>query len=153
MELNITGPEMGQAKLCEHILHALPQWFGIETAIVNYLSEIEGLPTFLACRSDYVVGFLTIKQHYSYSAEILVMGVLPEAHRQGIGKALIDKAEAWLKSRQIEYLQVKTLGPSNNDTNYSKTRAFYQSLGFRPLEEFRQIWNEQNPCLILVKRI
>jgi hypothetical protein len=48
---------------------------------------------------------------------------------------------------------VKTLGPSSDDSNYAKTRAFYSAMGFRPLEEFKQIWDEHNPCLVMVKRI
>jgi ribosomal protein S18 acetylase RimI-like enzyme len=49
-------------------------------------------------------------------------------------------------------MQVKTLGPSRPDEHYAKTRAFYEALGFRPLEEFKQIWDENNPCLVMVKR-
>jgi len=48
---------------------------------------------------------------------------------------------------------LSALGPSHSDPNYASTRAFYAAMGFRPLEEFKQIWNEQNPCLILVKRL
>jgi GNAT superfamily N-acetyltransferase len=81
------------------------------------------------------------------------MGIKPEAHRNGIGQALMNEAKFWLKKQGVEYLQVKTLGPSNGDQNYAKTRAFYVAMGFRPLEEFKQIWNEQNPCLILVMRL
>jgi ribosomal protein S18 acetylase RimI-like enzyme len=50
-------------------------------------------------------------------------------------------------------MQVKTLGPSNPDPGYARTRAFYEALGFRPLEELKQIWDEQNPCLIMVKQL
>ena len=39
------------------------------------------------------------------------MGVLPEHHRAGIGRALLEAAESWLAERDIEYLQVKTLSP------------------------------------------
>lgn len=153
MGITITGPHLEQAEVCEPILRSLPQWFGIEADIVNYLSDVERLPTFLAYQSDRVIGFLTVKPHNPYSAEVLVMGILPAAHRQGIGKALMEKAEVWLKERQIEYLQVKTLAPSSDDPNYAQTRAFYVAMGLRPLEEIKQIWDEQNPCLILVKRL
>jgi len=81
------------------------------------------------------------------------MGILPAFHHNGIGRALIEKAEEHAKNRNIEYLQVKTLGPSNADASYAKTRAFYAAMGFRPLEEFSQIWDENNPCLVMVKRI
>ncbi len=53
----------------------------------------------------------------------------------------------------MECLQVKTLGPSHPDEHYARTRRFYESRGFRPLEEIDSIWDETNPCLIMVKRI
>ena len=81
------------------------------------------------------------------------MGILPAAHRQGMGRALLNQTQVWLKEHGVEYLQVKTLGPSNPDENYAKTRDFYLAMGFQPLEEFSQIWDENNPCLILVKRL
>lgn len=153
MNFVVEGPRLGMAAVCIPILRSLPDWFGIEEAIVHYSSEIDRLPTFLACSSERVIGFQSIKQHNPYSAEVYVMGVKLEAHRRGMGRALMDEAQAWLRAQGVEYLQVKTLGPSHSDPNYARTRAFYAAMGFRPLEEFSQIWNEQNPCLILVKRL
>ena len=153
MEFAVEGPLLGQSNLCEPILRLLPDWFGIEAAILNYEKEIDSLPTFLAKSGGQVPGFLSVKQHYPESAEIYVMGVRPEARHGGIGRALMQEAEAYLKSRGVEYLQVKTLGPTNPDPAYAQTRAFYLAMGFRPLEEFEQIWDEHNPCLILVKRL
>jgi hypothetical protein len=66
---------------------------------------------------------------------------------------LRQEAEVYLKSQGVEYLQVKTLSPSNPDPAYAQTRTFYLAMGFRPLEEFEQIWDGHNPCLILVKRL
>ena len=149
----IEGPCYNKGGVCGLILRSLPAWFGIEQAIVQYLTDIDHLPTFLVYESGEVIGFLSIKQHYPTSAEVLVMGIRPDAHRQGIGRALMQQAQAWLKDLGVEYLQVKTLGPSCSDENYAKTRAFYLGMGFTPLEEFTQIWDENNPCLILIKRI
>lgn len=153
MAIKIEGPLLEQSSDCEHILRALPDWFGIEAAIQDYAAAIPTLPTFRAKAEGQTVGFLSLKLHNPYSAEIYVMGVLPAFHHAGIGRALMENAEGYAKSRQIEYLQVKTLGPSNADASYAKTRAFYAALGFRPLEEFSQIWDKNNPCLIMVKRI
>jgi len=153
MSVNIKGPYFEKAAVCAPILRSLPAWFGIEEAIVHYSTEIDHLSTLLACEAGQVVGFLSLKQHTPYSAEVYVMGILPKTHRKGIGRALINQAQEWLKSRGVEYLQVKTLGPSHSDENYAGTRAFYEAMGFRPLEEFKQIWNEHNPCLIMVKRL
>ncbi|MCJ7621972.1 MAG: GNAT family N-acetyltransferase, partial [Anaerolineaceae bacterium] len=129
------------------------EWFGIEESILQYSTEIEHLPTFLLRASNNVLGFLSLKQHNPYSAEIHVMGIQPEFHRRGFGKSLLNAAQEWLQHQGVEYLLVKTLGPSNDDPNYAKTREFYLVMGFRPLEELPQIWDEHNPCLILVKRI
>jgi GNAT superfamily N-acetyltransferase len=153
MDLTIEGPLLNQSSLCVPLLRLLPDWFGIEAAVLNYEREIEHLPTFLAKGDGRVLGFLSLKQHTPYSAEILVMAVHTDVQRGGIGRALVEAAEAYARGLGIEYMQVKTLGPSNPDPGYAKTRAFYEAMGFRPLEEFKQIWDEHNPCLILVKRL
>lgn len=151
MDFRIAGPCFGQSANCEPILRALPAWFGIEKAIVHYATELETLPTFLAYQTDIVIGFLSLKQHTPYAAEVYVMGIRPEVHRRGIGKALMQEAETFLQRQGVEYLQVKTLASSHPDPNYAKTRAFYLSAGFRPLEELTELWGEENPCLLMVK--
>lgn len=153
MDFTIEGPSLGQEAVCVPIIRKLPDWFGIEAAIFGYEKEIESLPTFLAKSDGQALGFLSLKQHNPHSAEVYVMGVKPDAQRGGIGRALVERAEAFARSLNVEYLQVKTLGPSNTDKSYAKTRAFYRAMGFRPLEEFKQIWDERNPCLIMVKRL
>ena len=50
-------------------------------------------------------------------------------------------------------LQVKTLSESHPDAGYAKTRAFYRAMGFHPLEEFKTLWGEANPCLLMVKKL
>ena len=153
MSRRVEGPCLGVAALCEPILRSLPDWFGIEEAIVQYVADIDHLPTFLARDGDEVAGFLSLKQHNPYSAEVYVMAVRQEMHRKGLGQALVAQAEEWLRDQGVEYLQVKTLGPSHSDPGYARTRAFYLAVGFRPLEEFGQIWDEKNPCLIMVKQL
>ena len=81
------------------------------------------------------------------------MAVRPEHHRRGIGRALLLHAEASLTRAGVEFLQVKTLSPSADDEGYAKTRAFYLAYGFRPLEEFPDLWDPQNPALQMVKTV
>jgi ribosomal protein S18 acetylase RimI-like enzyme len=149
--ITIDGPCRGQAARCEPILRALPEWFGIEAAIQQYVRDVDALPTFLARADDQVVGFLTLMQHNPYAAEIHVMGVTPAWHRRHVGQALLTKAEAYLRRRNVEYLQVKTLSATHPDAHYARTRAFYRAMGFRPLQEFPTLWDEANPCLQMVK--
>jgi ribosomal protein S18 acetylase RimI-like enzyme len=151
MDITLQGPLLGQASVCEPILRALPEWFGIEEATRQYIQDVEAMPTFLAVANGQVIGFLTFRQHSQCAAEVHVMGVHPRAHRQGVGCALMQAAEAYLWSLGIEYLQVKTLSPAHPDKNYAKTRAFYRAMGFRSLEEFPDLWGERNPCLQMIK--
>ncbi|MFN8443506.1 MAG: GNAT family N-acetyltransferase [Caldilineaceae bacterium] len=153
MQLEIEGPIFHQAARCEPMMRSLPDWFAIEEAIVRYINEINSLPTFIASQHAQAVGFLSVKQHNQYSAEIHVLAVLPEMHRQGIGRQLVVHAEDYLRSRNVEYLHLKTLSDSHPDEGYARTRAFYSAAGFRPLEELPTLWNEENPCLIMVKRL
>lgn len=149
----IEGPLLKQSIHCERILRSLPDWFGIESSLVQYVNDVEKMPTFVCRRGEDVVGFLSIRKHNPFSAEIHVVGVLPNHHRQGIGKALLVCTEEWLQSDGVEFLQVKTVGPSRPDEDYDKTRQFYEAVGFRPLEEFPTLWGETLPCLLMVKKL
>lgn len=149
--LTLTGPLLEQSAVCDAVLRALPNWFGIEEAIQHYTAEVAALPTWLARAGDEAVGFLSIKQHSSAAAEIYVMGILTAYHRQGLGRRLVAAAEDRLRAAGVTFLQVKTLSPAHPDPFYARTRQFYQSVGFQPLEEFPTLWGEANPCLLLIK--
>lgn len=153
MEIIVKGPFLDRSSVCGPILCSLPEWFGIEKATVQYIKDTDVLPTLVALVGDQAVGFLTLKEHNEYAAEIHVIGVRPELHRCGVGRALVTEAEKVLCERGIEYLQVKTLSSSHPDENYARTRRFYFAMGFRPLEELIEFWDEENPCLLMVKRL
>jgi len=151
--VNIEGPLLGQSTVCGPILHALPDWFGIEAATAQYIRDVDELPTFVAFEDGRAVGFITVRLHNPSSAELHVLGVLPEMHHRGVGRALLARVEAYLRELGVEYLQVKTLSASHPDPNYAKTRAFYEAMSFKPLEEFPTLWDETNPCLLMVKTL
>jgi len=52
-----------------------------------------------------------------------------------------------------EFLTVKTLADTHPDEGYAGTRRFYLAMGFKPLEVFPTLWDEANPCLLMVKRL
>jgi coenzyme F420-0:L-glutamate ligase/coenzyme F420-1:gamma-L-glutamate ligase len=140
-----------RSRIAEVVLRDLPDWFGIEESTRTYIDDAATLPTY-AVEPD--AGFLCIKQHTPQAAEVYVMGVRREQHRRGIGRALMAEAERWCRVRGVRYLQVKTLGPSRPDPGgYDETRAFYEAVGFIPLEELHGLWDEDNPTLILVKDV
>ena len=138
-----------RSRIAERVLRDLPEWFGIEEATQGYIREAAELTTF-AVEDD---GFVCLKQHFPQAAEIRVMGVRRERHRSGIGRLLVRAAEAWCASQGVGVLQVKTPAHTRDNANYARTRAFYEAMGFVPLEVFPELWDPRNPALQLVKRI
>lgn len=79
------------------------------------------------------------------------MGVLKEFHRKGTGRKLMEALEEEA-AKKYSYLQVKTVDEGHYD-EYDQTIVFYKKVGFKKLEVFPTLWDEWNPCLILIKKI
>lgn len=145
--------EAGAGATCRAILQALPTWFGIPASVDDYVATADHSRTLVASLDGEDVGVLTLVEHSQYTAEVYVMAVVPQRHRQGIGRALLRLAERTLAQDGVEFLQVKTLAPSKSDAGYERTRAFYLANGFRPLEVFPTLWGAANPALQMIKVI
>ena len=148
----ISSPE-DKSSICNNILRALPDWFGIESSIVDYVEQVKAMPFYAAFNENKIIGFVALKIHNRYTSEICVMGVLQEYHRKGVGRMLVESCEKHCKNNSTEFLTVKTLDESRECEDYRKTRLFYESMGFRPLEVFPLLWDEDNPCLFLAKSV
>jgi len=142
-----------KSEICNAILRTLPSWFGVETAIVDYVNLVQAMPFYAAFDGAKHIGFVALKIHNSFTSEIYVMGMRDEYHQQGIGKQLVKACEQYCQQHQMEFLTVKTLDASRECENYKKTRLFYQAVGFKPLEVFSLLWDEDNPCLFMAKYI
>jgi ribosomal protein S18 acetylase RimI-like enzyme len=150
--IEITDDLMKSA-ITEKILRQLPEWFGLEASILEYIQNVKQKLLFAAYDGETVVGFICISYHNEFTAELYLTGILKPYHRKGIGKELVARAEKRLVEENYKMFMVKTLGESVDCEEYHRTRAFYRSVGFYPLEEFSQIWDEENPCLIMVKSL
>ena len=142
-----------KSNVTNSILRRLPEWFGIEEAIVEYVNEVKNTDFYAAYYLNIPVGFISIKSNNKYTSEIYVVGVLKEYQNHGIGKRLLETAQEELIKNKVKFLMVKTLGDSHPDKHYKRTREFYSKVGFYPLEEIKEIWGEENPCLIMIKNI
>ena len=142
-----------KADICNDILRALPDWFGVEASIVDYINQVKEIPFFTVSDGEKTLGFVALKIHNPHTAEVCVMAVLKEYHRKGAGKQLINCCENYCIKNGFEFLTVKTLDESRESESYRKTRLFYASVGFKPLEVFPLIWDEANPCLFMAKCI
>lgn len=85
MDIRIDRPLLGQGEICAEVLVDIPEWFGIEQANEDYAEKAEQLPTFVATLNGEVVGFMSLLVHSPESAELYVLGVKKQFHRQGIG--------------------------------------------------------------------
>ena len=142
-----------KAAICNSILRALPNWFGIENSIADYVTGVKDKPFYGLFDGETPVGFVSILVHNQYTAEIYVMGILEAFHGQGLGKKIVATCEDYCRAHGMEFLTVKTLDSSREDAYYACTREFYTAVGFKPLEVFPTLWGPDNPCLFLVKTI
>lgn len=138
------------------ILAALPEWFGIPESTRRYVDECRAQPFFAAVAEDAAeanaenaLGFAALKQTGPRTAEIAVMGVLPQYHRAGIGSSLFRALKAYAEAQGYAFLQVKTVQMGRYD-EYDRTNRFYKRMGFTELECFPTLWDEHNPCQVYV---
>ncbi len=136
----------------DRLLHELPDWFGIEDSIAEYVSAATRLPGYLAQAAGDVVGVLLVERHGPDRAEVHLLAVAPERHRAGIGRRLVEAAAGDLARDGVRTLEVRTLGPSHPSEHYARTRAFYGALGFVAGEERDDVW-PGNPCLLMARSL
>ena len=139
-------------QIASSVLYALPQWFGLPESTTEYIRESASMPFWADMANGTARGFIVLRETSPYAAEIYVMGVLPQYHHQGIGRSLFQALHAYAKDQGYAFLQVKTV-QQGHYTEYDTTNVFYRSMGFRELECFPTLWDENNPCQILIMSI
>lgn len=138
--------------IAETILNDLPDWFGLPDSTREYIEKSREMPFFAYYMEDRYVGFIVLKETSRYTAEIYVMGVLQKYHRHGIGKKLFQEFLKYAEQKQYEFIQVKTVEEGHYE-EYDRTRMFYERIGFKKLECFPSLWDEWNPCLVMIMSV
>jgi GNAT superfamily N-acetyltransferase len=138
--------------LAERILRALPDWFGIEESLLEYVADARVMPTWEALLDGESVGFVTVKRHVPGSWEVHCLAVLRPTHGRGVGRALVARVEDEARRAGQRMIHVKTMGPSRPNAEYAATLRFYEAIGFVALEERMDIWGK-TPCLFLAKAL
>lgn len=135
--------------ISREILETLTEWFGIEESREEYIADTINQKFYVADENNKSIGFLTIKETSKDTIELAVIGVLKEYHRRGIGRQLFEEAIRDAKNKGYSFIQVKTVKKGCYE-EYDKTNEFYISLGFKELEVFPTLWDENNPCQIYI---
>lgn len=94
----------GRGSICNSILAALPEWFGIPSATASYVDHAEHSPMLIARVDGEIVGFVSLSEHFGINCEIHSMGVLPDHHRNGVGTALINAAALRAAEKNFGFL-------------------------------------------------
>lgn len=112
-----------------------PKWFD-KQAVRNIPVDISFQKCFIAKDKEQIVGFISIVSQDG-KPYIGWFGVVPNLHRQGIGKLLLEQVERELKKTNAEDLRVKTVIEQDPlDGSYDNTIKFYTALGFKLEEKF-----------------
>ena len=92
------------------VLAALPDWFGLPESTAAYVRDSRDLPFWADVSEEGEVrGFIALRETSPYTGEVYVMGVMPQYHRRGVGRALFRALYAEARRRGYEFLQVKTV--------------------------------------------
>ena len=149
--MHAAGQDPADPAAVAALLADLPEWFGRPEANAAYVAAAGAMTALVAREGDgEVIGVVLLEQHFPASAEIHLMAVARRWHRRGVGRALLAATEDHARCLGARLLTVKTLGPSDPDVSYAATRAFYEAMGFVPVEEFTTVW-PGTPCLLLAK--
>lgn len=147
----INDPVLKEA-IAQQVLIRLPEWFGVPTSTQQYVQSVWELPFWADTQGELLRGFLAMRQTSPAAAEIHVMGVLPEFHRSGVGRCLVETAETHARELGLRFLHVKTVQAGHYES-YDRTNAFYRAMGFSELEVLPEHWDRKNPCQLYIKTI
>lgn len=141
-----------RSAIAREVLLNLPEWFGIPEYTENYIRVCSELPFWVCEVSGETAGFIALKETGPYAAELHVMGVKKPYHRTGIGRLLFEELQRYAKAHGYLFLHVKTVDAGYYQ-EYDDTCKFYEALGFFKLEVLPELWDPENPCLLMVMSI
>ncbi|MBU2655038.1 ribosomal protein S18-alanine N-acetyltransferase [Acidomonas methanolica] len=114
-----------------------------DEAALAALLGMDGVETLLAVTEERrALGFLMARAVYD-EAELLTLGVEPEARRRGVARALVAGLAARLAARGVRRLFLEVA--SRNDA----ARRLYEAAGFQPCGMRRRYYADGDDALVL----
>lgn len=144
---------------CDAVVRSLPEWFGFEEGIRACADAVRTRSGWVAeLTGGELVGFLVLREHYPGGSEIDWAGVHAAHRHRGIGRRLVDAAEAHVRAEGLRWLHLLTVSPNDvtdraaaGQGPYVATRAFWERCGFEPLRDLSP-W-PGNLAVLYVKRL
>lgn len=111
----------------------------LEGMIAPFLSGDTDALWLSAMRDEQVVGFAfaCVEPMTNGSWNLKAIGVMPQVHRSGIGRMLMDALEVALRKRAARVLVIDTASGADQEA----ARAFYPALGFRQTGVIPEFWD------------
>ena len=104
-------------------------WARRQRADVAALLDTEPENFWLAVIGQELAGFVGIRIHpQDRMGEIHIIAVSPAHQRKGIGRHLLQFAEAHIRATGMKMIMVETVG----DTGHEPARRVYEAFGFEP---------------------
>ena len=133
------------------VLESLPDWFGRPQSLSAYAEEAARLHCVTLRQHGRLVGIVSLKPATRSTCELAVIGLEPQLHGKGFGRALIERGCHWMQDQGFDLALVATFGPSIPDPYYARTLAFYEAMGFLAVMELKNYPDADTPTLYLVK--
>lgn len=149
MRIDLVEEAIEKKKIVQEVLNDLPEWFGLPDSTQEYIENCQKYPLWVLQETNESIGFISLKETSKATGEIYCIGIKKAYHHRGLGKRLLDELESYAREHYL-FLQVKTVAEGHYAI-YDQTIGFYRRMGFVELEVFPTLWDEWNPCLVMLK--
>jgi GNAT superfamily N-acetyltransferase len=121
---------------CTRLAAELPKWFGRPEANAMYSHKITAHECYSVKSNGNLAGLIALDFRIAATCNVWWLAVSPQFHRQGVGRALIERALNEARGRRCSHMAVETVSSKAENLEYELTRRFYLALGFKPFVEF-----------------
>ena len=151
MSSNIRIKKTNKVDEAHAIAIASPDYF-VKECWSEIKRDLEKASFFGAFEGDEMIGFISYAEVAKGVTEIKWLAVKKEFRGQGIGSRLINETLKIIP-KKYKLCKVRTLAETREDEGYSKTRKFYEKLGFYSIEiiDPYPYWSPGDPCQIYIK--
>ncbi|MDQ8755419.1 GNAT family N-acetyltransferase [Sphingosinicella sp. LHD-64] len=102
-------------------------WGARQTADIGRFLDAEGRCVWVACDDRAVLGWVGVRLHpEDHMGEVYILAVDPDRQRQGLARALLERALDHMRDAGMRIAMVET----GDDPGHAPSRAAYERSGF-----------------------